>query len=128
MHITKNFESAAQSSGRVKIFCPEQWQIRAAVKRIRGTLLSWSSKGLWWDTFTFSFYFPNQHECLSHTFLPRQIDGSQSVPTTRPLSPIHHRICYISRFALATLLLPLFNSINVWKVFFSLHANVAALR
>jgi hypothetical protein len=33
MHITKNLWSAAQSSGRVKIFCSEQQQVRAGVKR-----------------------------------------------------------------------------------------------
>jgi hypothetical protein len=32
MHIRKNFQSAAQSSGRTKIFCSEQQQVRAAVQ------------------------------------------------------------------------------------------------
>jgi hypothetical protein len=38
MHITKNFKSAAQLSARVKIFCSEQQQVRAAVKKLEGTL------------------------------------------------------------------------------------------
>jgi hypothetical protein len=33
MHMTKKIYSAAQSSGRVKIFCSEQQQVRAAVKK-----------------------------------------------------------------------------------------------
>jgi hypothetical protein len=37
--MTKNVSSAAQSSGRVKIFCSEQQQVRAAVKRIRGEVI-----------------------------------------------------------------------------------------
>jgi hypothetical protein len=39
MHITKKFQSAAQSSGHVKIFCSEQKQVRAAVKKIRGNVV-----------------------------------------------------------------------------------------
>jgi hypothetical protein len=36
----KNFLNAAQSSGRVKIFCSEQQQVRAAVKKkLEGTFL-----------------------------------------------------------------------------------------
>jgi hypothetical protein len=31
----KKFYSAAQSSGRVKLFCSEQYTVRAAVKKIR---------------------------------------------------------------------------------------------
>jgi hypothetical protein len=38
MHITKKFQSAAQSSGHVKIFYSEQKQVRAAVKKLGGTL------------------------------------------------------------------------------------------
>jgi hypothetical protein len=33
MHITKNFQTAGQSSGRVKIFCSEKLEVLAAVKK-----------------------------------------------------------------------------------------------
>jgi hypothetical protein len=40
MHITKNFQRVAQSSGRVKFFCSEQQQGRVAVKqKLEGTLV-----------------------------------------------------------------------------------------
>jgi hypothetical protein len=39
MHIIKNFQNTAQSSGRVKIFfCSGQQQVRVAVKKIRGNV------------------------------------------------------------------------------------------
>jgi hypothetical protein len=39
MHITKKkFLSAAQSSGRIKIFCAQQQQVCAAVKKNRGNV------------------------------------------------------------------------------------------
>jgi hypothetical protein len=38
MHITKKL-NAAQSSERVKIFCSELLQVRAAVKKLEGTLM-----------------------------------------------------------------------------------------
>jgi hypothetical protein len=70
----KNFQSAAQSSGRVKIFCSEQQQVRAAVKEIRGTLIPGQFVGFCGDkTGTGRGLYPNTQVFSLISHLPRAV-------------------------------------------------------